>query len=103
MVGSGALHSLRAPAIRTTIPTTGRHLETGLRALEEHRSEDVGTVEELVGAAEESDLALFHEHGSLGNAQRHVDGLFDEDDRRALVMDRSHDLEKLLNDGRRKT
>ncbi|MBA2625311.1 MAG: ATP-binding cassette domain-containing protein, partial [Acidimicrobiia bacterium] len=39
----------------------------------------------------------------LGQGERDVDGLLDEDDRRALVADRPHDVEELLHDHRRET
>ncbi|MDP1794426.1 MAG: hypothetical protein Q8K63_09855, partial [Acidimicrobiales bacterium] len=59
-----------------------------------HRLEQVG------GRAFEADLALLHEHGALGEVQRHVDGLFDQHDCGATRMDLAHDLEQLADDGR---
>ena len=68
------------------------------RALEEHRAEDVAALEELLGGPREADLALLHEVGPLRDRQGHVHRLLDEDDSGALVVDRSHDPEELLDD-----
>ena len=54
------------------------------RALEEHRAQHVGPLEQLGGRAVEADLALLHEVRRLGDGQRDVHRLLDEDDRGAL-------------------
>jgi hypothetical protein len=51
----------------------------------------------------EADLALLHEVRRVGQGQRDVDALLDEDDRRPLVADGAHDFEELLDDHRRQT
>ena len=61
------------------------------RALEEHRPQHVGPLEELGGRAVEADLALLHEVRGLGEREREVHRLLDEDDRRALLADGLHD------------
>ena len=56
----------------------------GAGALEEHRAQHVGAVEQLGGRAVEPDLALLHEVRRLGDGERHVHRLLDEDDGGAL-------------------
>ena len=70
-------------------------------AFEEHRPQHVGPLQQLVGRTVESDLTLLHEVGRLGNGERDVHRLLDEDDRRALVADRFDDRKHLLDDDRR--
>src|SRR5260370_995771 len=54
----------------------------------EHGADEVGAGHQLVDRAREADLALLHEHGPLGNGQRHVERLLDQDHGRALGVDR---------------
>ena len=65
----------RRPAVLLVV---GLRLAARRRAGDEHRAEDVGPVEQLRGRAREADLALLHEHGPLGQVQRHVDRLLDD-------------------------
>ncbi len=53
--------------------------------LEEHRPQQVGSLEQLGRRPAEPDLAALHEVRPLGNGQRDVDALLDQDDRRALA------------------
>ena len=65
------------------------------RALEEHRAEHVGPVEQLAGGAVEADLALLHEVRGVGHGERHVHRLLDQDHRGALLLEPLHGLEEL--------
>ena len=72
-----------------------------LGALDEHRAQDVGPVEQLGGRAGEAELALLHEHRPLGEVEGDVDRLLDDDDRDAGGVHLVHDLDELADDGRR--
>ena len=71
------------------------------RPFEEHRAQHVGPLEQLGGRAVEPDLALLHEVRGLGDGERDVHRLLDEDDRRARRLELPHDLEQLADDARR--
>ena len=73
-----------APAMNTERSTSGRSSRSDVGSFEAH-------------------LALLHEHGAFGQVQRHVDGLFDQHDRRAACVDLLHDFEELGDDRRRET
>ena len=79
---SGRPRSGRASARRAR-PAAGPHAD----ALEEHRAQQVGSLEQLGGRAVEPDLALLHEVGGLGDGQGQVHRLLDQDHRGALVAD----------------
>src|SRR5207248_3948147 len=78
---------------RYTPSTTARTLAGPVAAGcagDEHRTEDVGAVQELVGGALEADLALLHEHGSASQVEGQIHRLLDEDDGGAGLVDALH-------------
>ena len=76
-------------------------VRAGARALHVDGPQDVGAAQQVGGGAEELDLALLHEDRLLGQVQGHVDRLLDHDDRDALGVDATHDLEQLADHRRR--
>ena len=60
-----------------------------------------GRFEQFCRRTAEADLALLHEVRRLGERERDVHRLLDEDDRRPAVADRADDPEQLLDDDRR--
>ena len=68
-----------------------------------HRPEDVVPLEQLGGGALEAHLALLHEHGAVGEAQRGGDRLLHQDDGGAVGVDGPHDLEEVLHHRRGQT
>ena len=81
----------------------GRRRRVRRRALEEHGAQEFGPLQQLAGAAVEADLALLHEVGGLRHRQRDVDGLLDQDDRRAALAQLLDHLEQLRDDQRRQS
>ena len=77
----------------TTARTSGGAVAGG--AGDEHRSQDVGAVEEVGGGAFEADLALLHEDGAERQVEGEVHRLLDEDDGDARLVDALHDVEEL--------
>ena len=71
-------------ARRRSVPRRA-DVASSARTLEEHRSQHVGPLEQLGGRAVEPDLALLHEVRRLGDGERDVHRLLDEDDRGALA------------------
>ena len=71
------------------------------RAVEEHRAQHVVALEQLLGRAGESHLALLHEIGARRDRECDVDRLLDQHDGGALRMDRANGFEQPLNDDRR--
>ena len=75
----------RRPSARGRLARRGSRPSVGpAGALEEHRAEEVGPLEEVGGGPGEPDLALLHEVRRLGHGERHVHRLLHEDDRGAL-------------------
>ena len=72
-----------------------------VRAGDEDRAQDVGALEQLGRLPFEAHRALLHEHRALGEVQRDVDRLLDDDDRRAAAVDLADHLEQLRDDRRR--
>ena len=84
----------------------GRTLALGWRgpvgpgALQEHRAQQVGPLEQLGGGPLEADLALLHEVGPVGHREGHVHRLLDEDHRGPVVADLPHQRQEALDDHR---
>ena len=80
-----------------------RRLVGGRGALEEDRAQQVGAFEQLGREPVEADRALLHEEGLVGDGERDVHRLLDEDDRDALFLELLDDGEELLDDERCET
>src|SRR5581483_1331235 len=94
MVALAARRDTRLADARRSIPMVAfaarrdTRLADARRSLQEHRPQDVRAVEELRGRAVEADLALLHEVRGLGDRERDVHRLLDEDDRRSRLAQR---------------
>ena len=88
-----------AATFRRTLRLGLRGGRAGGRAGDEHRAEDVGPVEQVLGRAGEAELALLHEHGAVGELQRDVDRLLDHHDGEAGGVDRLHHVDELADHG----
>ena len=77
------------------------HPRSAGRAAHEDRAHQVGAGQQLLGRAVEADLALLHEDRPVGDGEGDVEGLLDEQDRRAGFVEPADDPEQLLDDGRR--
>ena len=86
----------RRPFARSLLLRRGRAGAAG--AGDEHRAEDVGPVEQVLGGAGEAELALLHEHRALGEPEGDVDRLLHHHDREPGVVDAVHDVDELADD-----
>src|SRR4051794_38994743 len=64
---------------------------------EEHGAGEVVTFRELGGRTAEAHLALLEEHRPVGDRERHVQRLLDQDDRHALGLEPLDHAEQLLH------
>src|SRR4051794_31034760 len=69
-----------------------------ISAPEEHGAGEVVACRQLGGRALESDLALLHEQGAVGDRQGHVERLLDDDHGQAGLPEPLDHLEHLLHD-----
>jgi hypothetical protein len=67
---------------------------------DEHRAQDVRSVEKLLGRSGETELALLHEHRPLGELKGDVYRLLDDDDRQAGLVDLPYHVDQLTDDRR---
>src|SRR5205823_7782588 len=65
---------------------------------QEHGTEQVVALEELLGRPVEADHALLDEVGVIGDGEGEVGRLLDEDHRHAGCVDRPHLVDELLHD-----
>ena len=73
----------------------------GSSAGQEDRTGEVVARRQFLGRPNEADLTLLHEHRTIGDRERDVQRLLDDDHRQALFLERADDLEHLLHDDRR--
>ena len=99
-LGHGCGAVLRA--VRRRLQTTAalglgrRHGGGG--AADEHGPEQLRALEQLGGGPGEPELPLLHEDGPVGELQRDVDRLLDDDDRHPGLVRLVHDLDELADD-----
>ena len=87
----GAAALVDAPGARAT--AVGQRT----RALDVHGAEDVGTTHQFLGCALEAHLALLHEDGLVGQRERDVHGLLDDDDRDTAAVNLLDDLDQFAD------
>src|SRR5687768_3886876 len=93
-----------APTMRVSLDTPKmRASVTSAPSRQERSVEQVVTLEQVGGGAVEPHLTLLHEHGPVGEPQRLVHGLLDEDDRDPLFLQPFHCVQELLHDQRRQS
>ena len=85
------------PAVRRSAARAARRTDVG----QEHRAQQVGTAQQLGSRPAEPDRAALHEVRPLGQRQRDVDALLDQDHRHAVVGQPTHDRQQLTDDHRR--
>ena len=76
-------------------PLDGSHAGTDRGVRQEHRAEQIGAAEQLVGRAAEPDATPLEEVRPVRHRQRHVHALFDEDDGYTLVGETTHHRQQL--------
>ena len=79
----------------------GRRRRAGARPLEEDRPQQVGPREQVGRRSAEADRAALHEVGPLGDGERDVHALLDEDDGDAGGGEALDDRQQLPDDQRR--
>ena len=69
-------------------------------AAQEHGPREIVPLEQFGGGATELDLTLLHEDRPVGDGERDLERLLDDDHRLACGLELIDDLEQLLDDGR---
>src|SRR5258705_11481962 len=90
---------------RTTPSNTSCSVKTRPRGImrsrsltgEEHRAQEVAAFEQVLRGPLETHVPAFHEHRAVGNRERDVHGLLDDDHRDALGLQALDDTEELLD------
>ena len=94
---SAAMVCRGAAAVDRTGDRTRWHGDVG----EEHRTQQIGPVQQIGRRAGEADRAALHEVGPLGQRRGDVDALLDQDDRDTVVCQATHERQQLADDHRR--
>ncbi len=88
------------PFVESRWPSSRRRRRRRRRG-QEHRAQQVGTIEQLGGGATEADLAALHEVRPVGDGERDVHALLDEHHRHAVGGHALDDRQELADDHRR--